>query len=140
MKRSFMILLASMLLVFSLTACGRRDNNAQTSTNPPAANQETVNGTQNNGPANREDALTGDNNQNNTTGIENGTLNESANTAADSRAGVSYEQMLRNGRVHDTDGLLNDGENAVSNIVRGTENAVGDIARGTKNALNGMTR
>lgn len=28
--------------------------------------------------------------------------------------GVSYEEMLRNGKVHDTDGDLTDDENAVS--------------------------
>ena len=28
--------------------------------------------------------------------------------------GVSYEEMLRNGKVHDTDGDLTDHENAVS--------------------------
>lgn len=154
MKRSFMILLASMLLVFSLTACGRNDNNAQTSDDPPTTNQETNANGQNNGTQN--DAIMGGSSQNGATngqngesgsqsstanGQENSTMNETApNGTTDQGAGVSYEQMLRNGRIHDTDGLLNDGENAVSDIAGGVKNAAGDIARGAKNAVNNMTR
>ena len=39
---------------------------------------------------------------------------EDAVTKQSGRIGVSYGQMLRNARVHDTDGFLKDGENAVS--------------------------
>ena len=39
---------------------------------------------------------------------------EGAATKQSGRVGVSYGQMLRNARVHDTDGFLKDGENAVS--------------------------
>ena len=39
-----------------------------------------------------------------------------ANTANQSTVirGATYGQMLRNGRVHDTNGILTDGENAVT--------------------------
>ena len=39
---------------------------------------------------------------------------EDAVTKQNSRPGVSYGQMLRNARVHDSDGLLTDHENAAS--------------------------
>lgn len=42
-------------------------------------------------------------------------LDGSSNTAKNSSAGgVSFRQMMRNGRVHDTDGDLTDGENSRS--------------------------
>ena len=131
MKRSFMILLASMLLVFSLTACGRNDsNNAQTSDDPPTTNQEAnTNGQSNGGQSNsgtQDDAIMGDGSQNDQNGTSGGQndgpgaqedsmMNESTpGSTEDQNVGVSYEQMLRNGRVHDTDGILTDGENSHS--------------------------
>lgn len=147
MKRSFMILLTSMLLVFSLTACGRNDkNNAQTSNDPPTTNQETVPDNQNNGAGN--DAMMGGS-QNDETGIQNDTANPPENSAMDESTpddtigqdvGVSYEQMLRNGRVHDTDGLLHDGENAVSDIGREVKDAAKDVVRSTRTTVNNMMR
>ena len=147
MKRSFMILLASMLLVFSLTACGRNDkNNAQTSNDPPTTNQETVPDNQNNGTEN--DVMMGGS-QNDETGIPNDTANPPENSATNGSTpddtigqdvGVSYEQMLRNGRVHDTDGLLRDGENAVTNIGRDVKDAAKDVVRSTRTTVNNMMR
>ena len=147
MKHSFMILLASMLLVFSLTACGRNDkNNAQTSNDPPTTNQETVPDNQNSGTEN--DAMMGDS-QNDENRIPNDTVNPPENSAMDESTpndtigqdvGVSYEQMLRNGRVHDTDGLLHDGENAVTNIGRDVKDAAKDVVRSTRTTVNNMMR
>lgn len=147
MKRSFMILLASMLLVFSLTACGRNDkNNAQTSNDPPTTNQETVPDNQNSGTENN--AIMGDS-QNDENRIPNDTVNPPENSAMDESTpndtigqdvGVSYEQMLRNGRVHDTDGLLHDGENAVTNIGRDVKDAAKDVVRSTRTTVNNMMR
>ena len=161
MKRSFMILLASMLLVFSLTACGRNDsNNAQTSDDPPTTNQEAnTNGQSNGGQSNsgtQDDAIMGGDSQNGepggqngSTGSENGStgnqedsmMNESTTgSAEDQNVGVSYEKMLRNGRVHDTDGLLNDGENSVSGTTGSVKDAAKDVVRSTRNTVNNMTR
>lgn len=145
MKRSLTLLLASLLLVFSLTACGGNDKQQDTnqnggavtdsgnaSGNGGAANDRTDNnGTGSNGNGNGAgtgslaqdagnavtdgiddvkdgiddvgDALTGNSGQ-------NGTASKTRNTTG----GVSYGQMLRNGRVHDRDGDLTDGENSVT--------------------------
>lgn len=83
-----------------------------------------------------EDVLAPDNNNNNNSNKDNGTGDhkndqnttdrgdsaltggdttvEDAVTKQNSRPGVSYGQMLRNARVHDSDGLLTDHENAAS--------------------------
>lgn len=137
MKRSLTLLLASLLLVLSLTACGGDDKQQDTAnqngsavTNSDNANGNGAadnNGTNGNGSGTGSlaqdagdavtdgiddvadgiddvgDALTGDNGQ-------NGTANKTRNTTG----GVSYGQMLRNGRVHDRDGDLTDGENSVT--------------------------
>lgn len=133
MKRQFGLLLASVLLVFALTACGGDDKD----TSHDSGDQNTAGDSledagdaiQDAGddildagedildpndkdhadsgrdPADRheDDALTGGD-----------PTVEDAVTKQSSRIGVSYGQMLRNARVHDTDGFLKDGENAVS--------------------------
>ena len=126
MKRLTTILLASMLLVFCLTACGRKDNQEQNVRNP-STNQTT--NTQQDGMNDRPetDMVPG-----------NETL-PNANTS-DAEPGVSYEQMLRNGRIHDRDGLLKDGENATSDLIGKAENAVGDLVHGAKNAMDDILR
>lgn len=140
MKRSLTLLLASLLLVCSLAACGsdkKQDTNQNDSavTNSGNANEDKNdtmtddrtdtngdNGTgtgslaQDAGDAVTDgiddvkdgmedvgDALTGDNTQ-----------NGAAANKTHSTGGVTYGQMLRNGRVHDTDGDLTDGENSVT--------------------------
>jgi len=155
MKRSFVILLASMLLVFSLTACGRNDNsNAHTSDDPPTTSQDAdTNGQESQNSQN--DALMGggtgtpgdsmgdsmdDSSQSNQDSATNQDGSPAGNETAGSDVGVSYEQMLRNGRVHDTDGLLRDGENATSDTTRGIRDAAKDVARSAKNAVEDMTR
>lgn len=133
MKRQFGLLLASVLLVFVLTACGGDDKD----TSHDSGDQNTAGDSledagdaiQDAGddildagedildpndkdhadsgrdPADRheDDALTGGD-----------PTVEDAVTKQSGRIGVSYGQMLRNARVHDTDGFLKDGENAVS--------------------------
>nr|WP_326185074.1 hypothetical protein [uncultured Oscillibacter sp.] len=129
MKRSLTLLLASLLLAFSLAACGG-DNKQDTNQNGSAvtsSDNANGNGTDNatddrtdsngtNGGSLAEDAgnavtdgiddvgdaLTGDN-------AQNGTANKTRSTG-----GATYGQMLRNGRVHDRDGDLTDGENSVT--------------------------
>ena len=133
MKRQFTLLLASVLVVFALTACGGDDKD----TSHDSGDQNTAGDSledagdaiQDAGddildagedildpndkdhadsgrdPADRheDDALTGGD-----------PTVEDAVTKQSGRIGVSYGQMLRNARVHDTDGFLKDGENAVS--------------------------
>ena len=126
MKRQFELLLASVLLVFALTACGGDDKD----TSHDSGDQNTAGDSLEDAgddildagedildpndkdhadsgrdPADRheDDALTGGD-----------PTVEDAVTKQSGRIGVSYGQMLRNARVHDTDGFLKDGENAVS--------------------------
>lgn len=140
MKRSLTLLLASLLLVFSLTACGGDEKQQDTNQNGSAVtNSDNANGNKNdtddrsdngtNGNGNGTgslaqdagdavtdgiddvkdgiddvgDALTGDN-------VQNSTTSKTRNTTG----GATYGQMLRNGRVHDQDGNLTDGENSVT--------------------------
>ena len=103
MKRQFGLLLASVLLVFALTACGGDDIlDAGEDILDPNDKDHADSGRD---PADRheDDALTGGD-----------PTVEDAVTKQSGRIGVSYGQMLRNARVHDTDGFLKDGENAVS--------------------------
>lgn len=141
MKRSLTLLLVSLLLVFSLTACGRDKNQQDTNQNGSAVTNS------DNASGNTNDALTDDRNDSNTangngsgslaqdagnavtdgiddvkngiedvgdaiTGdnVQNGTANKTRNTTG----GATYGQMLQNGRVHDRDGNLTDGENSVT--------------------------
>ena len=133
MKRQFGLLLASVLLVFALTACGGADKDTSHDSGDQntagdsledagAAIQDAGDDILDAGedildpndkdhadsgrdPADRheDDALTGGD-----------PTVEDAVTKQSGRIGVSYGQMLRNARVHDTDGFLKDGENAVS--------------------------
>lgn len=133
MKRQFGLLLASVLLVFALTACGGdgKDASHDSSDQNTAGDslEDAGDAIQDAGddildagedildpndkdhadsgrdPADRheDDALTGGD-----------PTVEDAVTKQSGRIGVSYGQMLRNARVHDTDGFLKDGENAVS--------------------------
>ena len=47
-------------------------------------------------------------------GINRKTFYAHYDSVDDLLRGRSYEEMLRNGRVHDTDGFLTDGENSVT--------------------------
>ena len=97
MKRQFTLLLASVLVVFALTACGGNNNNS---------NKDNGTGDHKN------DQNTTDRGDSALTGGD--TTVEDAVTKQNSHPGVSYGQMLRNARVHDSDGLLTDHENAAS--------------------------
>ena len=133
MKRQFGLLLASVLLVFALTACGGDDKDTSHDSGDQNMAGDSLedagDAIQDAGddildagedildpndkdhadsgrdPADRheDDALTGGD-----------PTVEDAVTKQSGRIGVSYGQMLRNARVHDTDGFLKDGENAVS--------------------------
>ena len=132
MKRSFALLLTA-ALVCTLTACGRK-NNDTTANDPPTTNQSM---TQSPADTTPDSTVTQDR--------DNETLTPDQTPAADAEnpdgaPGVSYEQMLRNGRIHDRDGLLKDGENATSDLIGKTENAVGDLVDGARNAVDDILR
>ena len=78
------------------------------------------NRTDNNNNSNKDNGTGDHKNDQNTTDRGDSALTggdttvEDAVTKQNSRPGVSYGQMLRNARVHDSDGLLTDHENAAS--------------------------
>lgn len=125
MKKQFFVLLATLLFVFALTACG--SDQKQDSQSSQAQNNagDAITGTDN---ADRNDsAIMGSGSQNGSSAggsadSTNDTIGEmlfGENNASDSTAksrtagsmGTNYDQMLRNARVHDTDGDLSDLEN-----------------------------
>ncbi len=123
MKRNLALLLTSVLLVFALTACGgdKKDNGVNDAVPPVNDNADNgANNGENGGVAGQDgapndsgagDVIPGDDGG---MGDQPGGLDENV-TKQNGRVGVSYGQMLRNGRVHDTDGILTDGENAFMN-------------------------
>ena len=135
MKRQFTLLLASVLVVFALTACGgndkdtNQDNNGQNTVGEDIQNagedimdagEDVLDPDNNNNNSNKDNGTGDHKNDQNTTDRGDSALTggdttvEDAVTKQSGRIGVSYGQMLRNARVHDTDGFLKDGENAVS--------------------------
>ena len=167
MKRSFALLLVTLLALFALTACGSNRNNAgagSSSVTPDNGDGSSVapdnsageNGMLDNGAASYPDEnLNGNTSANNTpAGSAAGSANSTArsgnpitrgandivqgteNVARDTGNAIgnagravgnavgsatgrtirsaSYDQMVTNGRVHDTDGFLYDYENAMT--------------------------
>ena len=136
MKRSVTLLLVALLSVTLLTACGRDDKREDTLDDAVTDGMEDLkddveDGVHDAGDAiadgaeDVKDALTDgkDNTQDALTEDGTANRNETQNGTADTRQiqedealfkGASYEQMLRNAQVHDTDGDLNDNENAVT--------------------------
>lgn len=131
MKRTIALLSAA-LMALSLTACNNgKDNNPNTSAPNQSATGSGAGASGasmvQNGNQRRVDqgatgtaATAADNEM---LGLENygagapGTVLNRGNNAAVQNGrtgGVTYGQMLRNGRVHDRDGYLLDGENAVT--------------------------
>ena len=133
MKRQFGLLLASVLLVFALTACGGDDKDASHDSGDQNTAGDSLEDAGAAIQAPRDDILDAgedildpndkdqaDSGRDPADRHEDDALTggdptvEDAVTKQSGRIGVSYGQMLRNARVHDTDGFLKDGENAVS--------------------------
>ena len=110
MKRRAALVMAILMLVFALTACGRKD----TQQGGSSQDNSTQNGTSQNDSA----IVGGESKSQSPVGEGIDDIRDSVGSAvdditgSDNSGGVSYEQMLRNGKVHDRDGNLNDHENA----------------------------
>lgn len=117
MKQTLTALLLALTMLLSLTGCtGKKDNGTKddilgdnTLQNDSGMNNGANNGNTNNGNTNNGTANGGTNSDTNNT--NNGTARSGNDGFMGSR---SYDQMLRDGRVRDTDGDLTDGENSVS--------------------------
>ena len=102
MKSRASLFLTVLLLALSLTACGKE----------PAKNDRNDAGSgQNSAPNN--DAIIG-RDDNTVTAPDTNPAPNPANDPAGDLPGASMDRMLRNGRVHDRDGDLLDGENSVT--------------------------
>lgn len=101
MRQTLALLFASLLLAFSLTACGREDSGSSVT---DAGNNQVTDNPTTGTDADRsvDDGL-----------MDSGVSGNSATSSA-ARHGNSYDQMLRNGRVYDTNGYVNDAESAVT--------------------------
>lgn len=140
MKRTFALLLTALLAV-SMTACGYTNGNVNSTTpNKSVTGTGTTTGTsvtKNNGATKSNGAsgtaaktagdsiLSRDNNglgASKSAVVNNGANTTTATTTTQNQnetngsviRGATYGQMLRNARVHDKDGFLLDGENAVT--------------------------
>lgn len=121
MRQTLTALLLALTLALSLTGCTRKDNsNTDLPNNGTANNGTTNNGTMNGG-TNSGDGTIGngsDSSARNRYGdgsyAQPGSNGATSSDSYDTLPGRSYEQMLRDGRVHDSDGFLTDGENSVT--------------------------
>lgn len=109
MKKAVALFLAALLTVFSLSACGT-DNNADDS---GSQNGETSY----DGSAENGDGVTGSNSG--SAASDGTTSSGSASSGSATRQKsilepATYDQMVRNARVHDADGDLSDHENSVT--------------------------
>ncbi len=127
MTKQFPLLLVTLLVILGLTACGNDDKaERRMADDNYAANDSTMNdsGTMDGGvlPGDsgtmESGVLPGDSSMPESAGENNTLKNDSTLTDATSEKthgiGVPFDQMLRNGKVHDTDGDLSDYENAVT--------------------------
>ncbi len=127
MKR-FLSLMLCLCLILTLTACGEKRGNNSTgsgssSDSSAGSNSGSTDGTMENGDAETRIRMGSGNNifgandsslRSQVYGAKNGSSNTAKGNSAMSDANSSnFSAMLRNGRVHDRDGDLTDGENAL---------------------------
>ena len=131
MKKGLTFFMAALMLVFSLTACGGNDKQQDPQNDSAIVDDDTASNSDNgsntdsnsnsgnnssNMPGNNSgngNAASGDNSEQDTNsgGLDDALTGDSA---TNNTGGVTYEQMLRNARVHDRDGDLTDHENAAT--------------------------
>lgn len=137
MRQVTLALLLALTLMLGLSGCTDRNGSGNdndilgndTTQNDSNVDQGTTNGTTNNGTTNSttpsNGSRSGTDNQYGTNGQygtnsqygTNGQYGTNSQYGTDDNSlfqGRSYEDMLRDGYVHDTDGYLDDGENSVS--------------------------
>ena len=111
MRQAIITLLLALTLVLGISGC---TDNKDTNTNSKARNYDSYNyGTNDNNGTNYNNGTNKDSNYNYST-KDNSAGSELKRETEDLLRGRSYDEMLRNGRVNDTDGFLTDGENHVS--------------------------
>ena len=114
MKSRASLFLTVLLLALSLTACGSKSDDsakADTGSGQNSAYDAVSDPNRNNAPNN--DAIIG-RDDNTVTAPDTNPAPNPANDPAGDLPGASIDRMLRNGRVHDRDGDLLDGENSVT--------------------------
>ena len=127
MRQTLTALLLALTLVLCLTGCTRKDNSSSGTADNGTTNNGTTNGTNEgttntgtmNGGTNSGDGSTGNGTDSSArshydTYARPGSNGATGSDSYDMLPGRSYEQMLRDGRVHDSDGFLTDGENSVT--------------------------
>lgn len=140
MKRTLALLLTSLMLTFPMTACGAGSTNGTTTgttsgtTTGTTTTQSAYRTTKNNNNGwgvltTNKGTTTANKTTTNNGVITNRTITSRTPTTTNRTIGTrtvnttnqpsvvrgaTYEQMLRNARVHDTNGFLRDGENAVT--------------------------
>ena len=129
MKRRFALLMISGLLAFTLVGCGGDDKNAGTTDGTDGAvtnqNDSTLLG-EDDADSHQDDGTAGTDENHSTNSNDDSLLDDVEDGMDDlgndleqgmdnlEDSATSYDQMVRNGSVHDTDGILTDGENAHS--------------------------
>ena len=120
MRQTLTALLLALTLTLSLTGCTRKDNGSTTTPDNGTANNGTTNNGTVNGGTNSGDGSVGNGSDSSARHYGDGSYARPGSNGAtssdsyDTLPGRSYEQMLRDGRVHDSDGFLTDGENSVT--------------------------
>lgn len=137
MKQTITALLLALTLTLGLSGCtSKKDNGSNQGDDPSNSTTQngsnTSNGTMNGGTNSGSNGSNGSSNGGSGNGTDNGTTpsdgsrsyysygqpgsNDATNSESgnDFLRGYSYEQMLRNGRVRDTNGILTDGESSVT--------------------------
>lgn len=119
MRQTLTALLLALTLALCLTGCTRKDNGSTDLPDNSTANHGTTNNGTMNGGTNSGDGSPGNGTDSSArshygTYAQPGSNGATGSDSYDLLPGRSYEQMLRDGRVHDSDGFLTDGENSVT--------------------------
>ncbi len=120
MRQTLTALLLALTLALCLTGCTRKDNGStdlpdnSTDNHGTTNHNDTVNGGTNSGDGSTGNGTDSSARSHYDTYARPGSNGADGSDSYDMLPGRSYEQMLRDGRVHDSDGFLTDGENSVT--------------------------